>query len=475
MKKDKLTRLQIAALAGALAGIICATVTHAVTAPSGYIYSAQLLGNLTQGCIATGPGGTFVGIGPAFTANAQSIILARESGDLRLVASGFNALSDCAYDATADILYVTDNANNADLGIASPSGAQSGDTVFAIPSASSASGLSSAGLELLPADSIPAAGSVSVDAAGNVFVTDAAGGGLGSVIKITGGTPSTFLGGLDFPGGLAIDPVSGNVYLAEFLLTFENQVRQFTAAAVPVPPVPLAGPSFAFGSFDLAFDGDGQLLVTGVFFGDVVSMDPVSGATTTFASGLTFATGISVHPWTQRVEILSSTFANLDEDKSLHRFARIDSLVPGRGSAKTECVHEFYGVESPNSKAAVCTDGDPCDADGVVNDRCTFPIGFCFNVDDPNFSECDAGNAVTSLQVRANPFSGSVADAVAGINTQLPLSGSTCVFSDGVVVPLKITGAGVKKVGKGKVQVKAATDAGQKDTDTLKLICQPAP
>jgi hypothetical protein len=466
---------RMGALAWAFSGLAVATTVQAVTVPSGYIYSTQLLGNFTQSCVASAPGGTFVGIGPAFTANAQSIVLARESGDTRLVASGFNSIADCAYDAAADVLYVTDNADNDDFGIAGPFGAQSGDTVFAIPSASTASGLSAPGLELLPADSLAAAGSVSVDSSGSVLVADAAGGGLGSVVKITGTTPAPFLPGLDFPGGLAIDPVSGNVYLAEFLATFDNQVRQFTAAAVPVPPIPLAGPSFGFGSYDLAFDGDGQLLVTGVFSGDVVSMDPSTGVTTTFASGLTFATGVTVHPVTHRVEMLSSTFAALDEDKSLHRFTRIDGLVPGRGSPKTECVHEFYGVAAPDGKSAVCTDGAACDADGVVNDRCSFPVGFCFNVEDPNFADCDDANAVSSLRVTASPFSAGVADAVAGFAAQLPFAGSSCVFTDGIVVPVKIAGNGAKKDGKGKVRVKAETNAGQKDSDSIKLVCQPAP
>lgn len=474
MKTKNSQRWQTGALILSIVGLMATSAT-AVSAPPGYIYSAQLLGNLTQSCIAAGPGGTFVGIGPGFTANAQSIVLARESGDLRLVASGFNSIGDCAYDPVADVLYVTDNADNDDLGIVSPFGAQSGDTIFAIPSASTASGLSAPGLELLPADSLPAAGSVTVDAAGNVFVGDAAGGGLGSVIAITGGIPTPFLPGLDFPGGLAVHPTTGNVYLAEFLPSFENQIRQFTAAAVPVPPVPLAGPSFGFGSYDLAFDADGMLLVTGAFFGDVVSIDPVSGADTPFISGLTFANGITVHPFTGRIEILSSTFANLDEDKSLHRFTRIDRLVAGPGAAKNTCVHEYYGIESADGKSAVCTDGDACDADGVVNDRCTFPIGFCLNVEDPNLAGCDTGNALSAFRVTTSPFSPAVADAAAALVAQLPISGSTCAFTDGVVVPVKITGSGGRKPGKGKVQVRAQTNGGQKDTDNLKLICQPAP
>ncbi len=467
--------LRLTTLACTLGAVAVATTADAVTSQPGYIYSTQLLGGLTQGCIAAGPGGTFVGIGPAFTANAQSIVLARESGDLRLVASGFNSIADCAYDAAADVLYVTDNANNADFGIVSPSGALSGDTIFAIPSAASASGLSAPGLELLPPNSLPAASAIAVDASGDIFVSDAAGGGAGTVLKISGGTPSAFLAGLDFPSGLTIDPISGNLFMAEFLLSFENQIRQFTAGGAAVPPVPFAGPSFGIGSYDLTIDGDGQLLVSGVFFGDVVSIDPVTATPSIFASGLTFATGMTVDPRTHRVEILSSTFTASDEDKSLHRFTRVDRLLPGRGSPKTECVHEFYGLDSTDGKSAVCTDGAACDADGIVNDRCTFPVGFCLNVDDPNFPECDDGAAVASVRIKASPYSTAIADAEARLAAQLPLSGTTCVFSDGIVVPVKITGSGAKKNGKGKVALKSTTDAGTKDNDTVKLICQPAP
>src|SRR5262245_21354848 len=95
-------------LIGTIGIVVLATATSAVTPPAGYIYSTQLLGNTTQSCIAAGPGGTFVGIGPTFTANAQSVVLAKESGEVRLVASGFNSIGDCAYDANTDVLYVTD-------------------------------------------------------------------------------------------------------------------------------------------------------------------------------------------------------------------------------------------------------------------------------------------------------------------------------------------------------------------------------
>jgi hypothetical protein len=467
-------------LAAALSSVALAgSAPAAVTPPPGYIYTTQLLSNLTQGCVAAGPGGTFVGIGPAFTANAEAIVLAKESGELRLVAMGFNSISDCAYDPAADVLYVTDNADNADLGITTGSsgntGAQTGDTVFAIPSASTASGLSAPGLELLPADSVHFAANVALDASGNVFVANAVGGGSGTVLKITPGPISaTFASSLDFVGGIAVNPANGHIFIAENLglPTFDNQIHQFTAAGTPVAPNPFAGPSAAFGSLDLAFNGDGRLLASGNYGADVVSFDPSSGASTPFVSGLTFASGLTVDPFTQRVQILSSTFTGAAEDKSLHRFTPISRLVPGNGSPKSECVHEFYGIELVG-KDAVCVDGAPCDADGKKNGSCLFPIGFCFNVADPSFGDCASGT-VTTVAVSAKPTSAAVTQAAGTITAALPISSPTCVFSDGVVVPVQVAGS-VSKPGKAQVKVQSTTDDGRKDTDVVKLICQPAP
>lgn len=459
-----------------IAGLVCATWTTAalgvVAPPAGYIYSTQLLGSDTQGCVASAAGGTFVGLGPGFTANAQSVAFATESGGLRLVASGFNSIGDCAYDAVSDTLYVTDNASDDDLG--GSGAALSGDTVFAIPAASSASGLSAPALELLPATSVPNASSVAVDASGTVFVSDSTGGGNGSVLEIVGASSSTFVTGFDFTAGIAFDPASADLFVAQSLATFDAQIDRFTAAGAPVPPTPFAGPAFGFGSYDLAFDKDGQLLVTGAFGGDIVSFDPVSGTSAPFVGGLTFANGIDVDPRTGRVSVLSSTFAGADEDRSLHRFTPVDTLVPGKGPSKFECVHELYGVAVIDAKKAICTDGDACDADGTVNDRCQFPVGFCFNVEDPRFPDCASNHALSSVQISSVPYSTAIADVGTSIAASLPLTGPACFFSDGVVVPVKVTRSGVKKSGKGNLKVKALTDGPQKDRDAILLTCEPA-
>ncbi|TFH24926.1 MAG: hypothetical protein E4H03_02215, partial [Myxococcales bacterium] len=157
-----------------------------VTPAPGYIFSSMVLADTTQSCVAFGPGVSFVGVGPGFTGQGQSIVRLTPSGGEEVVVSGLNSISDCAYDALSDTLYVTDNALEA-------AGAITGDTVFAVPAVSSASGLSAAGLALLPGGSIPSAASVAVDASGAVYVTDSIGGGLGSVFKVPDGATPPFI------------------------------------------------------------------------------------------------------------------------------------------------------------------------------------------------------------------------------------------------------------------------------------------
>lgn len=449
-----------------------------VVGPAGYIYTAQLLGTVTQNCIAAGPGGTFVAIGPGFTANAQSVVLARESGELRLVAMGFSSIADCAYDAASDTLYVTDNADNADLGIstsfAGNTGAQSGDTIYRIANASTANGVSAGDAELLPADAIEFAAGVAVDASGDLLVANSAGAGLGSVLRITPGPVVTpLITGLAFSGGLALAP-GGDIFVAENvgLPTFDNQIRRYTSAGTPVPPVPFAGPSFDFGSIDLLLNADGRLLASGNFAADVVSFDTSDGSSETFASGLTFATSMTLDPFTNRVQILSSTFTGAAEDKSLHRFTPIDRLVAGGGAQASDCVHEFYGLAA--GKKAVCVDGAACDNDGTVNGSCLFPIGFCFNVADPDLPACSDADDVTAVTVTANPPSAAITASAGAIAAALPVSGSTCVFSDGYALPVKASPSGAKE-GKATVKVKVTTGDGRKDSDVAKLVCQPAP
>lgn len=451
-----------------------------VVPPAGYIYSTQLLGSPTQNCLAHGPGGVFVGVGPGFTPNAQAVVLVKPSGDARLVAFGFSSIGGCAYDGASDTLYVTDNAAAADFGV-SPFLVPSGDTVFSIPSASTAAALLATDIELLPSGSIPFAASVALAANGDVLVGDAAGGGNGAVVHIdTLGVATPLIGGLDFTGGIAVDPQTGDIFVAEFLAGFDNRISRYTAAGAPVT-VPLVGPTFDVGSNGLLLLPDGSLIATGLFFGDVVAVDPAGPSTIPFISGLTFATGATVDPFTERITLLSSSFSGADEDKSLHHFTPVERLTPGTGAARTECLHELYGIElvaaAPGRKPtkAICVDGAACDADGQVNGECLFPIGACLNVLDLRFPECDRSEALVEFSAVARPASVGLRTLVAAVQEALPLPGLTpsCFFGDGVTVPLRSSKAGLKS-GKAKVTVAVRTASGVQDRDSFGLVCEPA-
>ncbi len=466
---------------------LLAVVTAAsaqVTAPAGYIYGAQRLNSTTQNCVAAGPGGTFVAVGPGFTANAQAVVLAKESGETRLVAFGFNSIGDCIYDRATDTLYISDNADTADFGVDAndpPALATvSGDTVFAVPSASTASALLSTDLELLPSGSIEFASSLALATNGDLLIGNSVGAGAGTVLRLDAGNSlTTFASGFDFTGGLAVAPDSGDVFVAESTASFAARLSQFDADGTPIA-TPLLGPTFDIGSVDLAFLPSGELLGTGLFFGDVLAIDTSTPSTTPFASGLTFAGGATVDPFTGRVTLLSSSFTGADEDRSLHRFTPVDRLVPGTGSDRSECLHELYGAalvaETPGrpAKKAICVDGAACDADGLVNDSCLFPIGTCFNVFDLRFPECTADAPVTEVTVSARPTSSAITALERAINAATPLvaNEAACFFSDGVAVSLRTTGRGLKKPGKAKVTVAVRNTDGTRDRDTYNLVCE---
>ncbi len=461
------------AVAALLLTVMEASVAKAaITVPpgSGYIYTTLATGNTTQSCVATGPGGTFVGVGPGFAANANSVIQISESGIVRTVATGFNSLSDCAYDAENDILYVGDNADSADI-----SGALTGDTVFAIPSASSALNLTAVGLELLPADSLPAVAGLAVGANGNVLAADASGPGAGTVQKILVGGPSMslFASGFDYTSGLAINPANNGVLVAETLASFEAQITRLDSMGGFVST--LAGPSSAFGSYDLSYTHDGLLLATGT--GSIASFNSV-GMQSTFASGFSFPTGITTDPFSGRVDILDS-FSFTANDSMLHRFTPVAKLVPGGTKATAECAQEFYGVElvaarpGQTPRSAICVDGAACDADGKANDVCVFPVGLCFRVADPRFPEC-AQSDVTEVSMKARPESNAFDSFALDVQSALPITSSTCFFSDGISVPVRTTSSGAR-AGRGSLRVKTETANGSRDNDSVRLVCQPAP
>lgn len=84
-------------------------------------------------------------------------------------------------------------------------------------------------------------------------------------------------------------------------------------------------------------------------------------------------------------------------------------LIPGSGTrlAKSDCLVELnvQGIDSPGTNVRAgrvvrCTDGDPCDTDGVCgNNSCTLRVAVCIDQQDPNLPTCHPPTHLEKLHV----------------------------------------------------------------------------
>jgi hypothetical protein len=468
--------------AAAVAAFVHQSAGAETVPAAGYLYTRTVLAETTEGCIAHAPGGVYVGVGPtlSFPANGKTrdILFVPDAGATRVVATDLNSIGDCVYDASSDVLYVADSGQEF-------SGATTGDTVFAI--SGSAENEAVDGNELLPAGTIPYAFSIDLTPTG-LLVSNAAGGGAGSVIAVdlTGVTPSasTFASGFDYTGGVLVD--GNRVLVAEALQpSFDSAIYEYSTAGVLQSTY--SGPTFSHGSQDLEVAADGLVLVTGN--STIVSVDE-SAVVTPLVTGLDGGTGfaafggsVSVHETSGRIDFLASSFSGDDDDRSIHRLVPIDRLVTRGGSDSTDCAIELYGVElvppaeGRPARSAICVDGASCDADGVVDGGCTFPLGICFNVSDPLLPECTPAGIASVTLVREKPEGAGAASLVADAAAAMPIEEATCIYGSGVRVPLREgSEPGDYRRSKGRVQIRATTTdaASVTDTDIVRLVCEPA-
>lgn len=174
--------------------------------------------------------------------------------------------------------------------------------------------------------------------------------------------------------------------------------------------------------------------------------------------------------------------------------------IPGQGKQTVECGVEFL-LSDPAGAALVdklghtsfkqsCTDGDPsCDFDNVPG-QCTFQAALCLNVVDADFPACTS-KGVTVLEVlkpsvhdALNPNKPgddlnraallALSDADGPI--LIPDSRSSDCAQVNLVVPMKIGSGGPKstrKIVKVSATFSSAVSPKIKDSDTLKLTCNP--
>ncbi len=176
-----------------------------------------------------------------------------------------------------------------------------------------------------------------------------------------------------------------------------------------------------------------------------------------------------------------------------------DGLIDGGGSSKTDCVSRFqtglelnYPPPPKKQKELACVDGDlACDADGAINDSCTFHIGLCL-ADDQDMPECTpAGIPVGGVVVKnkKNKPDPDLAALQASVDALLGASGIACDNPGAgggnceqcTASPTPFTTPLAVKKGRKKIKVKVTTEPAPpknkaiRDSDKLKLRCLDCP
>ncbi len=166
-------------------------------------------------------------------------------------------------------------------------------------------------------------------------------------------------------------------------------------------------------------------------------------------------------------------------------------IFGGGGNAKYDCLFVLdTPVNDPplKNKRIRCTDGDPaCDADGVINGTCVFPTAACIN-SSFNLAECTLTGLQSSLidhsEDNGDPkFDTEFQALQSRIDNELELPDATpdqCTGFTNISVDVK--GPFPKqrcRRGKKRMKVRSfstfATGRQIKDTDRLKMICEPDP
>jgi len=180
-----------------------------------------------------------------------------------------------------------------------------------------------------------------------------------------------------------------------------------------------------------------------------------------------------------------STFAVLNPN--ILSGAPIVPLVPGGGTARSDCRAEWEVVNPTNMPALVdglvsttqtCTDGDLlCDGDAAADGACGFRVAICLNESDASLPDCTPSEtASVHIPLGRTPANaGALLDALAALGgTRVgrrldrvsftpALSGGHCTAFVQLSVP---------KGGRQKLRLRATSGARTGDTDRLRLVCQ---
>jgi hypothetical protein len=259
----------------------------AIVAAPGYTVRNYPTPVPVQGGVVRQGNALFFGQGTTFSAGAQSIVRL-DGTKLTTIATGFNSLGGFDIDGAGN-LYVVDNCFGGD-GCGSPT---TGDTVYKIANATTrTTATTAAASELLPSGTFSTPQDVLL-VPGAVLISDAVGVGTGRIVKLVEpSTVSNLVTGLDFLGGLATD--GPTLFAGNLDGVFVGSVRKFALATGASQGTLIGGLS---GSYGLARDAAGNVLVTGGFTNDFSSstVEAVNGAgvKTERARGFSFSSDIA--------------------------------------------------------------------------------------------------------------------------------------------------------------------------------------
>jgi hypothetical protein len=414
----------------------------------------------------------FVGQG-TFGAGNQSILRRDPDGTTTTVVTNLNSIGGLAYDTAHDLLLFTDNGGEL-------MGATNGDTVYALANPRAAvAPVDAATLVLRPSGSIPFAQAVhAVPGTNDILVGDAAGPGLGRVVKISGGTQSDFITGLDYVAGITTNfPIlSGNsqsfsdtIQVGNVNGSFVPSILKFTTTGVPLGTMN-AGP--LSGALDHASTYGGNVIVTGGFTDDFSSstlrLVAQGGSVEPVASGWGFSSGVAYDHPSARALVLDFGADHVDT------ILNIGFMTPG-GKKKQECLLEQWGSPYSLSKGSTfkvlprwtCTDGDPaCDRDLAVNGSCSYTVGTCVRLQDTlRGFECTPVD-VETVTITSKKLPTEAAAMQAAVNAILPATTASCAETTLVTVPADHRTR--------SISFDAKTALGKRlDKDTLKLRCLP--
>jgi hypothetical protein len=146
-------------------------------------------------------------------------------------------------------------------------------------------------------------------------------------------------------------------------------------------------------------------------------------------------------------------------------------LIPG-GQTKSDCLVELNveGIDSPGpnvsaGRVVTCTDGDPCDTDGVCgNNSCTFNVAVCINQQDPNLPACHPPASLQKLHVNSKLVGAEPSSFV----------GSACGTFVGVPVPSNRK-RGMVRLSANATAPKSTKPRRDRDTFILKCVARTTP